>query len=226
MSSTRRGAERVEGDAYQTPKELALFLAEKLVADGFLSNGEPRVLEPSAGDGNFVRALRDRVNPGLLVANELLWTPEREATYGIYRAEAWRKDFGEFTSQPRWSAVVGNPPYAYAEKHIRKGIDIAAKKGGIVAYLLRLAFLESSARVPFWKEHPCRKIYVLSQRPSFVNGKTDSSAYGFFVWMNGSDAKTELEVLSWRDAPPPTAHREYDVERDLARLGEALEELE
>lgn len=230
MSSTNRGAVRAEGDSYQTPLELTNFLVKKLLADGFLSDAEePRILEPSAGDGNFIESLATLATPSVLVGNEPELTDERRARYERHGAEAWSHRFEHLVlgkGGTPWSAVIGNPPYSSAEPHIRKAMSIAAKKGGVVAFLLRLAFLESRGRAAFWRDHPCRKIYALSERPSFTGGKTDSSAYGFFVWLNGSAAKTELEVMSWRGAAAPEYHREYDVERDLDRLGEALEEID
>ena len=72
-----------------------------------------------------------------------------------------------------------------------------------VAFLLRLAFLESRERFAFWQDHPCQRIYVLSERPSFTGGGTDSCPYGFFIWDKWHTAPrvdpiTQLEVISWR----------------------------
>ena len=45
---------------------------------------------------------------------------------------------------------------------------------------------------------PCKKVFVLSERPSFTGGATDSSAYGFFWWDVMNNGPTELEVISWK----------------------------
>ncbi len=201
MSSTiRNGSQRRSGDDYQTPGELAEFLVAKLVADGILCGPEPRVLEPSAGDGSFVAALRKYCDPGVLVANEPYLTDARRVAYETAGAEWWPTAFEKHLLQPRWSAVVGNPPYSLAEQHVRKALEVAAKRGGVVAFLLRLAFLESRGRFALWRDFPLRKLYVLSERPSFTGGGTDSAAYGFFVWENGNERSTELEVVSWKGA--------------------------
>ena len=50
------------------------------------------------------------------------------------------------------------------------------------AFLLRLAFLESVKRRPFWEQHPPAAVYVFTRRPSFTGGRTDSAAYGWFIW--------------------------------------------
>jgi hypothetical protein len=92
--------------------------------------------------------------------------------------------------------IVGNPPYNQAEAHIRRALGLS----GQVAFLLRLAMLESRARVDLWRKHPARKVWVLAERPSFTNGKTDSAAYGWFWWDQTWEGPTELEVVSWRGA--------------------------
>lgn len=188
MSSTNRGGERAENDAYYTPDNLA----EKLVATLNLPRGAT-VWEPHAGGGAFVRALLGRlcvvylsdIDPaapayGCLDAYSM---PEKNALDGFPFAE----------EPPEW--IVGNPPYNDVEAHVRHALSTATTG---VAFLLRLAFLEGKGRVPFWRDHPAARVYVLSERPSFTGGKTDSCAYGWFIWDRRHIGATELCVLSWR----------------------------
>jgi hypothetical protein len=67
-----------------------------------------------------------------------------------------------------------------------------------VAFLLRLGFLESSKRLEFWRRWPCRKVFVLAERPSFTGGGTDSAAYALFWWDKVHQRATELEIISWK----------------------------
>jgi hypothetical protein len=118
---------------------------------------------------------------------------------------------GDYLSSPnpfnRYDWVIGNPPFKEAERHVRK----ALVGGHDVAFLLRLAFLESKARVPFWTgPGAClRKMWVLAERPSFTaNGKTDSAAYAFFWWQPGFEGQAEVvPALTWRNTiiGPPAA---------------------
>ena len=107
-------------------------------------------------------------------------------------------DFLEYIPErheiPEW--IVGNPPYREAEAHIRHALGLARN----VAFLLRLGFLESSRRLPFWAEHPPSEVYVLAQRPSFTKGATDSTAYGWFVWRDGRAGPTLLHILDWKNS--------------------------
>ncbi|MCL6612078.1 MAG: hypothetical protein K6T66_11125 [Peptococcaceae bacterium] len=61
-----------------------------------------------------------------------------------------------------------------------------AGKDTDIIMLLRLAFLESKKRRDFWRRYPVNGLYVLSERPSLMGGKTDAAAYAWFIW-NGSE---------------------------------------
>ena len=68
--------------------------------------------------------------------------------------------------------------------------------GSEVIMLLRLNFLGSKTRKPFFDKNPPYKIFVLSQRPKFYHGKTDSIEYAWFVWKKGyTDRFVFMEIL-------------------------------
>ncbi len=153
---------RIDGDRYYTPDGVAAALV------GVLPRISGTVLEPHAGGGAFARALQghdltvcdiDHGAPGLELG--------RRACVG---------DFLEYTEPHDW--IIGNPPYKAAEAHLRHALELAPR----VAFLLRLAFLESERRRQLWRAHPPRKVWVLANRPSFTGGRTDSCAYGWFFW--------------------------------------------
>lgn len=174
---------RRANDAYYTPDALA----EKLVSLLPLRD-RPIVCEPHAGGGAFLRSIERRTPYTVAMDIDPECPVLRTVTHAI------QQDFLLATfEQPRpFNWVIGNPPFEDAEKHVRHALWLA--RDG-VAFLLRLAFLESATREPFWREHPCSDIYVLSRRPCFTgDGKTDSCAYGFFVWRTGCRV-TQLHVL-------------------------------
>lgn len=73
VSKTRQ--ERMPFDAYLTPKELALaickWLKEKGIGQSMFPNTPFRVLEPSAGHGHFVSAMREVWPNATIIANEV-----------------------------------------------------------------------------------------------------------------------------------------------------------
>lgn len=198
MSATNRGAERIEGDRYMTPAPLAKFLVESvLLDDGWLSRDRPyRILEPHAGKGAFVRAIRRAMPAAHITANDSVDAVGRWFERGADDARV-----GDFLRMDGYfDAAIGNPPYSTAEAQVRHSIKLTPKDGGIVAFLLRLGFLESKDRIKFWKRYRPAAVYALSERPSFNDGGTDQTAYGFFIWKRGWVEHTRLHVVSWKTA--------------------------
>ncbi len=191
---------RVKNDAYFTPIALAHAAVGWLIRDGYLWKGAS-ILEPSAGRGSWIEAVQP-FTPQYLTAVDI--DPERVADLNARfpGLEAEENDFATMEwpeAASGYDLIVGNPPYNAAEKHTKAALDLRARFGS-VAFLLRLAFLESFERIEFWKEHPASKIYVLSERPSFSGGKTDNAAYGVFVWCTWHRGPTQIEVAQWKIA--------------------------
>lgn len=188
MSSTNRGATRAPLDAYYTPDAVASACVATIAAELDFAT----VLEPHAGGGAFVRAL-EAANAGIIHANDV--DPEAAGLRDRGVTVATSVDFLALAvdEQPDW--IVGNPPYGAAEAHVRRALAVSTAG---VAFLLRLAFLESTKRLAFWREYPPAEVHVLSRRPSFTGGGTDSAAYGWFIWRIGRDAK-EPTTLHWID---------------------------
>lgn len=112
----------------------------------------------------------------------------------------WCRSRPIYRHQVTFDIVMGNPPYEYAEEFCRTAMKYL-RHGGIMVYLLRLAFLEGQDRGElFWPHFPPRYVYVHPQRPSFFPaghpkaGKTDATAYQTAIWRKGWTGDT---VLRW-----------------------------
>jgi hypothetical protein len=135
-----------------------------------------RVLEPSAGKGNLVRALRDA--GAEVTAIEL--DPVRAEALGCQCV-----DFLEYAAKlgpgDHFDVCVMNPPYEKDQDlaHILAALSVAP----VVVVLARLALLEGQARrAALWDQHSLTGLMVLSARESF-EGDTDGtpkSAFAFF----------------------------------------------
>ena len=151
------------------------------------------ILEPSAGNGNFIIALREerynKYNP--ITAIELR-EEERNNLINSGVDNVIITDFLSWKPDKEYTTIIGNPPYSLALEFINKCFEIATDKTEIIM-LLRTAFLESKKRYNFWQKHPLNGLYVLSQRPSFTGKGTDATSYSFMVW-NNSD-KQEIKVI-------------------------------
>jgi hypothetical protein len=183
-------------DAYYTPDHVAAACVDTL---GDVLVGAT-VIEPSAGGGAFVRALQ-RAQPARIIAIDV----DPEAPILVEPPDGVETMCGNFTALDtsmgtaytrRWW-VVGNPPYGNAEAHVRAALAIAEATNGGVAMLLRLAFLESQQRADFWDRYPLHELHPLTQRPSFTGGRTDSCAYGWFVWRFDVPPTDAIRPLRW-----------------------------
>jgi 16S rRNA A1518/A1519 N6-dimethyltransferase RsmA/KsgA/DIM1 with predicted DNA glycosylase/AP lyase activity len=179
MSATNRGSKRMESDFYATPeKTTAKFL------EHWYGLGNSYILEPSAGNGAICKVIKEWYPTVKIVANEI--RKEENENLIKYADSVYHLDFLKFKgSKLDFDLIIGNPPFNQAQEFLEKCFEIASDDTDIVM-LLRLAFLESRKRYEFWQKYPLYRLFVLSERPSFINGKTDATAYGWFVWRKSS----------------------------------------
>ncbi len=181
-------AERHAQDQYMTPPWVVELALDHIP---LLDTGRP-FLEPCAGTGNFVSALRRRYPDRGIEAVDIdaqflpglkQWTPVAHMADFCEWARDYRKTFTNPKIGP--DVIVTNPPFSLA-REILDAAFLVARPDTQIVMLLRLGFLESRKRRGWWQEHPLDHLYVLSQRPSFTGGGTDATAYGYFVWRAGS----------------------------------------
>jgi hypothetical protein len=174
-------------DFYASPPE---------AVNGFLSVEReylPRsIWEPACGDGAIVLPLRaagyavhatdlvDRGCPDSLSAIDFLFPYEPpEPVEGI----------------------VSNPPFKLAQAFINRALD----RVPYVAMLLRVSFLEGSARRPWFEATPLARIHVSSRRLPMMHrhewaGPKSSSAIAFawFVWDRRHSGPPHIGWFDWR----------------------------
>lgn len=172
---------RQDKDYYPTPRwVIDLLLDNYQLQDGW-------ILEPCAGDGVICKALREHKNwDGSLYAVEIR-EEERAALQG-YCDDVLIKDFlktspGDFTYPMPCApgTIVTNPPFSIAKQIIEHCFELADEQTEIIM-LLRLGWLETQDRYPFWCAHPNVSLIALRDRPKFVGNGTDFAAYGWFIW--------------------------------------------
>lgn len=175
MSSTKRGGQRSEADAYATPEWATLRALEAMP---WLPPGG-HWMDPCAGDGAIIRATK-------LVYPRVEWDAVeiRDEAEPDLKATGANYVIGDFLAghfRPLAAHVVfTNPPFRIAQDFIEKSLTITDH----VVMLLRLNYLGSEKRADFLREYP-PDVYVLPNRPSFMNGETDSIEYAWFHWERG-----------------------------------------
>ena len=188
MSATGRGAQRRAFDFYATPLE-SVF--------SFLDNFDnislsDRILEPSAGNGNIIRALRSRGYTNRIDAVEI--RPEEWEQLKDIADEVILDDFFNYEPETLYDVIIGNPPYSLAQEFIDKSLNLLAP-GGLLIFLLRTAFLESEKRFLWWQEHPPSGLYTLHKRPKFTGKGTDATSYSWFVWERGWTDRQVIKII-------------------------------
>jgi 16S rRNA G1207 methylase RsmC len=186
MSATNRGSERKLNDFYATP----IDCVENFI-DKYSGKIEGDILEPSAGNGNIIKALRNKNIKGNIMALEL--REEEYESLNKISDELIITDFLQWETDRKFDIIIGNPPFTYAKEFVEKCLGLLSDNGKLI-FLLRTAFLESKSRYEFWQQNPLGSLYVLSKRPSFINGKTDATSYSWFVW-DKSTNKQEIKVI-------------------------------
>jgi hypothetical protein len=142
MSAQGRGAVRIEKDFYPTPAWAVEAIADKIAWDRV-----SMAMEPCRGSGAIVQA----VEP---------WYK------GAWRCYEIREGWNYLTADLYpVDLCITNPPYDIATDFLTKSLQEAR----CVAYLLRINYLGSAKRRDFLSRNRPSHLYVLSERPSFVD---------------------------------------------------------
>lgn len=162
--------ERRTDDFYRTPDWCADIGARLATPLGILS-----VIDPCAGDGALLDALARRNPP----------VDRHGIEIDPVRAAASRSVVGDALAY-RWcsdvDAVLMNPPFSLWQDFVTKAL--AQKHVRLVVVLLRLGALAGQKRKPFWQGIAAEwgiTVNILSKRPSFTGGGSDSSDYAWIV---------------------------------------------
>ncbi len=141
----------------------------------------PTVLEPAAGGGHMVNALRD--HGYTVIASDIV-----DRSGGGYAIV----NFFERVA-PCAVDIITNPPYKYAKEFVEHALDIV-DYGRKVAMFLKLTFLESKSRRALFKKYPPKRVWVFSERvqcakngdfEKYKNSGATAVAYAWYIWQKG-----------------------------------------
>ena len=177
MSATNRGTKRNEADFYATPLETVYAILDVLPD----LNEVKFILEPSAGNGNIIKALRSRDIHGFCIEAMEFREEEKENLEELADVVTIGNFLTDDTKHSKYDLIIGNPPYSLAKEFIDKSLELLAP-GGRLIFLLRTNFLESKKRFEWWQDKLPNGLYVLNKRPSFTGKGTDATSYSWFIW--------------------------------------------
>ncbi|CAH1665673.1 MULTISPECIES: hypothetical protein [unclassified Chelatococcus] len=178
-------------DFYATPREAVEALLA--IESKWLPQGT--IWEPACGDGAIVNVLRAKGHT--VVATDLVDRGCPDSVGGL--------DFvrdGRYPGQGVTQAIVTNPPFKLA----REFVERALHECGYVAMLLRLAFLEGTARRPWFEMRPLARVHVASRRLPMMHrhgwdGPKASSAvcHAWFIWDRRHEGRPVIQWFDWKD---------------------------
>lgn len=175
MSATNRGTVRREADYYPTDPRETAKVYHWLRRHDYVDRETP-IVDPCAGQGAILKALREQGHRGFLRGLELRTECAAELIkvqgtglgldcYLVVGCDAL--DLARNATTDRlWrdETVITNPPFGLA----REFVDAWAKPAMLAAMLLPLSLLGSEERAEWWPTVRPAHVLVLSQRPSFV----------------------------------------------------------
>jgi predicted RNA methylase len=167
MSRALSKDKRSPGDWYSTPAWAVRAILRLLPAPA-------SVVEPAAGNGAILSEIK-RMWPNT-AARGIEIDPGRAEQCRAIGHDVGTDDFLLAPIRPA-DMVITNPPFSLALEFVQRGLETAPH----VVMLLRLSFLASIKRAAFIREHS-PDVFILSKRPSFSGGATDSADYGWFYW--------------------------------------------
>jgi hypothetical protein len=169
----------------------------------FLPNGS--WLEPCAGNGDIIQGINDK-RPGKIEwsANEL--RSECEPALRKFTNKTTIGDFLKWEAQgPNpYNVIITNPPFSLALAIIKKSLELS----DYVAMLLRLNFIGSTDRTPFFREF-MPDIYVIPERPSFDGEGADSIEYAWFLFGQPEKRKRSKGTIELLDNTPLEVRKAY-----------------
>jgi hypothetical protein len=177
-------------DAYFSPPEAVFSLLH--IESSYL----PKFIwEPAAGDGAIVRPLQ--AAGFRVIASDI-------ADYGLANCRIG-VDYLSAKPVPGVEGIVTNPPYKLAMRFAEK----ALRETRYLALLLRTNFLESTARLQFFRKHQPARIWISSRRLPMMHRHgwqgpraPSNTCFAWFVWDARSEQKRTVDWFDWKQFMP------------------------
>lgn len=149
------------------------------------------ILEPAVGK----RAIADMIENDLNIyveTNDI--DPDARANTHLNFLET---DF-KVSFLENYKTIITNPPFSKAQEFVEHALEII-NRGGDVIMLLRINFLGSAKRIPFWRINQPYKIIIVTPRPSFTKKGVDNCEYAWFIWRDGYHENKTILVFSEKE---------------------------
>ncbi|WP_096024688.1 SAM-dependent methyltransferase [Campylobacter lanienae] len=183
-----------ELDQFYTKQEVALKLCE--IVKRKLNLNEYTFLEPSAGFGSFVNALRKIFQETKIEAIDL--DPKS--------CDIKQQDFFSYTPKEQKIITIGNPPFGKRANLAVKFFNHASEFSDYIAFIVPLQFEKWSVQKNLNKDFKLIFSQILEPNSFIFNGKDCSIRCCFQIWTRcASDVDLRLKKA------PPTTHKSFEM---------------
>ncbi|MGM9997263.1 SAM-dependent methyltransferase [Campylobacter lanienae] len=183
-----------ELDQFYTKQEVALKLCG--IVKRKLNLNEYTFLEPSAGFGSFVNALRKIFQETKIEAIDL--DPKS--------CDIKQQDFFSYTPKEQKIITIGNPPFGKRANLAVKFFNHASEFSDYIAFIVPLQFEKWSVQKNLNKDFKLIFSQILEPNSFIFNGKDCSIRCCFQIWTRcASDVDLRLKKA------PPTTHKSFEM---------------
>lgn len=205
--------QRKESDFYPTPAE-----GTQAILDELDLPKSAKIWDPACGEGDLDMVCR--ANGYQTFASDL-----NRTGYGKPGIDFLRVALGPTSQRP--TVIMTNPPFALAEKFIRKAVTLAP----VVVMLLKSNYWHTNNRLKLWDDCPPTAQHPVSWRLAFLKEERGNSPLMDCTWFVWDASKPPLPD---RPLPKPPSANVPDVslkplpvylarlERQIDRLNDAL----
>ena len=187
---------KIANDQFYTKKQVAEFCCEELLK--IFSLKKEKILEPSAGTGVFVDALKEK---GI----------ENIEAYDIEpkHPDVKYSDFYQLELKGNDYITVGNPPFGKRSKIAIDFFNKCSEHSKIVAFILPVQFKKYGVQSKLNKKFKLIKEILLKPDSFENNGKDLFVRCCFQIWAR-REIGEEFDDLRIKEAPP-TKHKDFEM---------------
>ncbi len=179
-------------EIFFTPQDVVVDIVKTGILRGVTS-----ILEPCAGRGDIIKALRASGYTWDITAVELVSELAEEVSASgidrLYYGSFFDHYFSE-ANYGKFDLVIINPPFSLLEDFMEKSHSLLNESGQLIV-LMKLCHLVGNSRSKFLMKYRPTSVHLLANRPAFTGGLGDIGGY---CWIKIDNPLTQVETtLHW-----------------------------
>lgn len=164
---TNKSKATIMGSSSENRSDLDFYETPLDVTKAFLdaSGWQPKtnvIWEPAAGNGAIAFVVKDYFPGAMVVTSDIKTRALGLTMESDFLQHQWAEG-KEFLQN---KDIITNPPFSHAQQFVEKALELV---NGDIVMLLRLAFLETTARRELFNRKHLREVWVSSKRIHFTS---------------------------------------------------------